>query len=358
MTSPLEMRYERLLRVYPAAFRRAHGDDMLTTMLADAGDGQRWPRPGDAANVVLHGLRLRLFRGRATRSGWAEACALIGPLLAFLVLAVRLAITLRGPLPAAASTTVIVRDAIWAAVAVAAFAGLRRVAAAIAWAALLAEILPLADNFGTDPVMTVYSLWWPALALVTAATLTAAGPGGPWRVAGRRRTATILAAITVLCALPVIGFSGWFGPRFDDVDYRGSTHLFYPAEFLLLHGPGSSEPLYITSSAAALNLLLLGTLVALIVLVVAAVRLPGPVRRRLLVAVAPVLTLVVLLDLGFNGWALSNYDDAHDSPLAPGQWAVLVLLPLTVFLLGAWWVRRRDETMRLAELGARLERDA
>jgi len=105
------------------------------------------------------------------------------------------------------------------------------------------------------------------------------------------------------------------------------------------------------------NLMLLCIAAALTAGLVAIARLPGPVRRRLLVAVAPVLTVAILVELGFNGWAESNYHMGHNIPLVPGQWISLVVLPLLVFLLGAWWARRRDETMRLAALGAAAERE-
>ena len=157
MTAPLEARYERLLRVYPAGYRRAHGDDMLTTMLTDAGGSRRWPRPGDAANLLYHGLRLRLVkrpRGAGLLdSGWAEACALIGPLVVLALLALQVAPRLASALQRAteepavglySAPTVAVQGIAWAAVVVAAFAGWRRVAAGLGWVALLAELVPVA----------------------------------------------------------------------------------------------------------------------------------------------------------------------------------------------------------------------
>ncbi|MER7277957.1 hypothetical protein ABT369_26300 [Dactylosporangium sp. NPDC000244] len=111
------------------------------------------------------------------------------------------------------------------------------------------------------------------------------------------------------------------------------------------------------SNAAELDLMLLAVAVALLAGLVAAVRLPGPIRRRLLVAAAPVLTMAALVNFTFNGWAVSAVHMGHNIPLVTGQWAALVLLPLLAFLLGAQWARRRDETMRLAALGAATERE-
>jgi len=45
MTAALEARFRRLLRAYPAAYRRAHGADLLSTVLAD------WPCESDLAPV-------------------------------------------------------------------------------------------------------------------------------------------------------------------------------------------------------------------------------------------------------------------------------------------------------------------
>nr|BFE60984.1 hypothetical protein GCM10020063_055100 [Dactylosporangium thailandense] len=350
MTTPLEGRYERLLRVYPAAFRRAHGEDMLTTMLADAGDGQRWPRPGDAADIVLHGLRLRLSRrsgGGLLGGGWADACALIGPLAVVALLTFRLTSVLRGPHPGSAP---LLQTAAWALVAVAAFAGLRRGAAALGWVALLAEVAPPVRQFTSDPVPVVYGLWWSVLALVAAVALTAAGPRRPWAVAGTRRFAVLVAAPLVVGAVGVLG-SGMLVAGDAGFSAFYLEDMFRPETYVTSY-TGLEAP-----NAAELDLMLLAVAVALLAGLVAAVRLPGPIRRRLLVAAAPVLTMAALVNFTFNGWAVSTVHMGHNIPLVTGQWAALVLLPLLAFLLGAQWARRRDETMRLAALGAAAERE-
>ena len=55
----LERRYRRLLAWYPAQHRHAHGEEMIGVLLASAQDGQRRPRPADALNLALGGLRIR-----------------------------------------------------------------------------------------------------------------------------------------------------------------------------------------------------------------------------------------------------------------------------------------------------------
>ncbi|MFG2007689.1 hypothetical protein ACGFNF_01260 [Micromonospora sp. NPDC048868] len=58
--SELERRYHRLLRAYPAEYRRARGAEIVGTYLDLAGPGRRWPSPADAADLVRGGVRQRL----------------------------------------------------------------------------------------------------------------------------------------------------------------------------------------------------------------------------------------------------------------------------------------------------------
>jgi hypothetical protein len=48
----LERRYRRLLACYPASFRREHGQEMLSVLMAGAAEGQRRPRLAEFANIV------------------------------------------------------------------------------------------------------------------------------------------------------------------------------------------------------------------------------------------------------------------------------------------------------------------
>ncbi|MER7419150.1 hypothetical protein ABT346_20605 [Micromonospora peucetia] len=56
----LERRYHRLLRAYPAEYRRARGAEIVDTYLDLAGPGRRWPSQADAADLLRGGLRQRL----------------------------------------------------------------------------------------------------------------------------------------------------------------------------------------------------------------------------------------------------------------------------------------------------------
>lgn len=58
--SQLERRYRRLLLVYPAAYRRSHGDELLTALLDAADAGRTRPGRRDVLDLVRGGLRQRL----------------------------------------------------------------------------------------------------------------------------------------------------------------------------------------------------------------------------------------------------------------------------------------------------------
>jgi hypothetical protein len=70
--SDLERRYRRLLAYYPAAFRREHEQEILTVLMAGAEEGQRWPRVGEAADLLRSANSTRL-RNRI-RTSWAWEC--------------------------------------------------------------------------------------------------------------------------------------------------------------------------------------------------------------------------------------------------------------------------------------------
>lgn len=77
MTAPdhdgrLELAYRRLLRAYPAGYRRARGDEIVSTLLAAARPGRRRPTIAEAGDLVYHGIRTRV---RAMRCGVAAPAA-------------------------------------------------------------------------------------------------------------------------------------------------------------------------------------------------------------------------------------------------------------------------------------------
>lgn len=86
MSGRLRRRYQRLLVTYPSAYRRAHGDEIISTLLDAARPDQRFPAPREAASLLLGGLRTRARQAalQAPRRLWTDGLHL-GVLLIVLV---------------------------------------------------------------------------------------------------------------------------------------------------------------------------------------------------------------------------------------------------------------------------------
>jgi hypothetical protein len=59
-STDLQRRYQRLLALYPKAFRREREQEILSVLMAGAEAGQRWPRPAETADLLRHTLPMRL----------------------------------------------------------------------------------------------------------------------------------------------------------------------------------------------------------------------------------------------------------------------------------------------------------
>ena len=86
MSGRLRRRYQRLLFTYPPAYRRARGEELLSTLLEAARPDQRFPALGESASLLLGGLRTRaqLAASQSPRRLWADGLQL-GVLLIVLV---------------------------------------------------------------------------------------------------------------------------------------------------------------------------------------------------------------------------------------------------------------------------------
>jgi hypothetical protein len=62
-SAALERRYRRLLACYSRAFRREHEQEILSVLMAGASDGQRWPRLGEAVDLIRSAICIRLRPG-------------------------------------------------------------------------------------------------------------------------------------------------------------------------------------------------------------------------------------------------------------------------------------------------------
>jgi hypothetical protein len=60
----LERNSRRLLRAYPAAYRRERGDEIIGTLLETTPDGRSWPRLRDARALIVCGLQTRAAQSR------------------------------------------------------------------------------------------------------------------------------------------------------------------------------------------------------------------------------------------------------------------------------------------------------
>jgi hypothetical protein len=76
-SAALERRYRWLLRAYPADYRDARGEELVSTLLDAAPPGRSMPSPADVADLVGHGVRQRL--GVARDAGFDAGRALAAP---------------------------------------------------------------------------------------------------------------------------------------------------------------------------------------------------------------------------------------------------------------------------------------
>jgi len=55
-TPDLERRYRRLLKCFPARYRREHEQEILSVLMAGAAEGQRRPGLADSADLVMSAI--------------------------------------------------------------------------------------------------------------------------------------------------------------------------------------------------------------------------------------------------------------------------------------------------------------
>ncbi|MFC6014959.1 hypothetical protein ACFP2T_01945 [Plantactinospora solaniradicis] len=335
--SALERRYRWLLAWYPWEHRRTYEDEMLGALLTDARPGQRWPAPGDTANLVFAAVRARfgLTVRQVVDRSWVDASAVFGLLAALLLLAWQVAPILVQAAWAAgfpelgisdwyAHPTQWVRLGLWCVVVTAVLVGFPRWAASAAWVAVLADAVVLGSLYGTESVAVANMLWPAALGIVCAVALTVPAPRGrALEILGRARF-LFIAGCSVLFPIAM----AWrVYRRFEETVY-------------LLVG-FSTLLLYLTAAAG---------------LLAAALGVPAPIRRRGFVLLGPVVAVYFVVRVGLAGWMYSNGHMGHPVYLVPIQWTLLVVVPLLTFALGLVVVRWREQTLRLVALGRDIDR--
>jgi hypothetical protein len=330
MTS-LEIRYRRLLGVYPADHRAAYAREMLGVLMEGSRPGQRFPALADTLDVLRNGLLARFSStGRAERGrGWRDAAGVVALLSAvvLMIIAVRRAIwalrlgiefgeTGRPEVPHGLLTyDVGLRAAAWLAVVLAILIGLRRTAVALGVLATLVELAVIVAWSPFDSFRFIGVSWAPVLAVLTVACLVLAVPArSAGAVLGRRGLALVGASVL----LAGLFASGWLPGVFAATRNTGIT---FAVRQYTLPGP---------------DLLIIGALL------LAAVRpVTTPIRRRILVlaAVGAVLPLtqqflLTLLD--------ARYTRSVTPTLLATELIFMVVAPVGALTLALLALRRSE----------------
>lgn len=345
----LERRYRRLLACYPSAYRAAYGEEMLAVAMAAAGPGRRWPDPGEAADLIVSGLRRRLgsVREAGREPAWRDAAAtvaVIGPVLMAAFAARHLLTPVSGihgwqyfgPVPAGGITVAVA----WAAVAVAAVLGWRRLALAGCSALLIGLTCDFALAAGGNPYAWGASWWEVVFAAVIAASALLAVKSEHRLVTWPALTAIAMAAM-LLAALPAIT-AATLTPPLSPGDTMNAAFKAW-----------ASNVITMMNIQAWLNDAVPAGL-ALVLLVVIA-RLRPAVRPRVIILIMPVIAAMALDTWGYGGILGTEYPlVVYPSRLAAPQWpAALAVAPVLCFLAGltvlTWYERmlRRGHTASL-----------
>jgi len=323
MTS-LELRYRRLLNVYPADHREFYQPEMLAVLMADARPGQRFPTPAEVIDLLRGGVAARLGRGFRA-SAWRDAAGIAGLLGAIVLLAVAgrrmlfgleyvytsgdtmSAFGVRGGL----MLDVVLRSAAWLAVVAAALRGARRATAALGLVAAVVEVGALVAWLPREWWRPFHTSWSPVLTALVAACLVVAARA---RTTGlSRRSVLQLGGAVALAAVAQRKAS-------DGLRYWFTT------------GSANADRYLVTAAAVLGALTLVGAGL-------------GPVRpdvrRRLLVLVAPVAVVPVAQRLmaGQTGltWAFGP-----TPAMIAAQMVVMIGAPLAALALGLILLRLRE----------------
>ncbi|BBH64577.1 hypothetical protein ACTI_12620 [Actinoplanes sp. OR16] len=210
--STLEGCYRRLLRVYPAGHRAVYEEEMIAVLMTGSAPGRRLPSPAEVVDLLRAGLLARTggsWRG-VRDGGRRDAAAVAGLVVAVMMAAVAgrrllggLRVHLLGSDPmemfgirGLLLLDVSLRFALWAAVAAAALAGLRRTASWLVVPAAVVELGAVLWWLPSTPVQSSIRLSWSVVTTgVAVAALVLARHGRPLpAVLGRRGVGVVLVA--------------------------------------------------------------------------------------------------------------------------------------------------------------------
>jgi hypothetical protein len=361
MTAPggLEVGYRRLLRWYPAVYRKRHEEEILGVLMAAAQPGQRRPGTRDSLDLLWSALKIRIrmtLRG-ADSQPWAAALAMVGVLLPLLMLLLKLTdLLVRGVRygfgspadiligaygdpgayahsfqlnPYSTALTGNVTDALTAGplppliLAVLVCLGWRRAAAVFAAFVPLAYLgVSLTSGYsllaGPRGDVTLYAYGLEALVLITASGAVRGWRALPWR------PSALLAAATVAAG---IGTNGGLWVVFAEPSTPGPALR----RFLMLHRfvglPHGFIDRLLGISAGGWGdwLLYQGTLVLFVAVVLTVLLVSSPVSRRAL----------FLLAVPFALGAVVYLCSLISPPLPASVGNTLAAAPLVLMLLAA-----------------------
>ena len=221
----LEAGYRRLLALYPARHRRAHGEEMLGVLMTGARAGQRRPGLAESASLIWGALRIR-FRPRRHGSAdprWRDALAAVSvtvPLLFLLHSAVQGLLSLASPIPDHALFVLVLRSDIqtlgwWLLLTALVLLRLRRIAALAAaamliWFAATTADAPNWSYLGPQSMLIVL-----ALGLEIATLVASPGPQRGLRILTWKHYA--LLAVVAAAPVPVLIWLWPSHPAVSDV---------------------------------------------------------------------------------------------------------------------------------------------
>jgi len=333
MTSQ-EIRYRRLLALYPREHRREYAEEMLAVLMADGRTG-----PGQTFDLIRSALgahwrqSLIELRGDSWRRA-ARAVQIFGALLLMGVALRRAAMSVSAFLahpelqPYVVVPVDLTRSAAWTIAAAAGLLGLgsqrvRYLAVIAAAAGLAAEIAAPARYYLETPAQ-VLNAYWIILAGAVVLTASFVAERVAFRSAAPRGSVLMGTAGLALIAtgtplagtgrLGAIGEMGWFR------DWLWSIDALSPASLLLL-------------------------LIAAVLAVAGVARQDAGIRRRIIACAVPVLAAFPLVKVGFAGLIAYNMGHPESTVLLdPVRWTILVAVPLAAFVIAVELNRRLEQT--------------
>ena len=351
----LERRYRSLLALYPADHRAIYQEEMVGVLMDGTSPGQRYPRLGEAANLISAAVWRRLggAAGSLTDPGWRPAAAVFGLLGSLLMMARETYSIVEHLFPppwihqmVGPGEQSVLGPHFWFAVSYAVLWLVPVAAMIVGWqrlAAVVASGLVAWSGWGyvwiigkSAAVDPPSSLVWLTIEITTVAALwVPAESRSVRRQLGWRRIGLLLGAGALLS---ILGY----------VEHLQGNYRVLPVAGIRF-----------SSWSLPLAVIAVGFIGYVVF------RLEDRSRRRVLAFIAP--ALVQLVVIGYDvfgiseGWRLQpSIADISGEDMGVRGWgeiSVLLLVPLVAFAIAIVAVRQRERTLRLAKLGRERERE-